>query len=73
MAENIGRGARAARPLEPMEPMRIEVIGEDESSSAQARTYAESKIFAALAKTRSMYAAHASSCDETSATRRATA
>ena len=39
MVENIagGRGP----PLEPMEPMRIEVIGEDESSDAQARTYAE--------------------------------
>jgi ribosome-associated translation inhibitor RaiA len=30
--------------------MRIEVIGEDESSSAQARTYAEYKVFAALAQ-----------------------
>jgi ribosome-associated translation inhibitor RaiA len=33
-----------------MEPMRIEVIGEDESSNAQARTYAEYKVFAALAQ-----------------------
>lgn len=31
-----------------MEPMRIDVIGEDESSNAQARTYAEYKVFAAL-------------------------
>jgi len=30
--------------------MRIEVIGEDESSNAQARTYAEYKVFAALAR-----------------------
>ena len=30
--------------------MRIEVIGEDESSNAQARTYAEYKVFAALAQ-----------------------
>jgi ribosome-associated translation inhibitor RaiA len=30
--------------------MRIEVIGEDESSDAQARTYAEYKVFAALAQ-----------------------
>ena len=33
-----------------MEPMRIDVIGEDESSNAQARTYAEYKVFAALAQ-----------------------
>lgn len=33
-----------------MEPMRIEVIGEDESSNAQARTYAEYKVFAALVR-----------------------
>jgi ribosome-associated translation inhibitor RaiA len=30
--------------------MRIEVIGEDESSNAQARTYAEYKVFAVLAQ-----------------------
>jgi ribosome-associated translation inhibitor RaiA len=30
--------------------MRIKVIGKDESSSAQARTYAEYRVFAALAK-----------------------
>jgi ribosome-associated translation inhibitor RaiA len=33
-----------------MEPVRIEVIGEDESSNAQARAYAEYKVFAALAR-----------------------
>ena len=33
-----------------MESMRIEVIGEDESSNAQARTYAEYRVFAALAR-----------------------
>ena len=30
--------------------MRIEVIGEDESSNPQARTYAEYKVFAALVR-----------------------
>ena len=30
--------------------MRIEVIGEDESSNAQARTYCEYRVFAALAR-----------------------
>ena len=30
--------------------MRIDVIGEDESSNLQARTYAEYKVFAALAQ-----------------------
>ena len=30
--------------------MRIDVIGEDESSNAQARTYAEYRVFAALAQ-----------------------
>jgi ribosome-associated translation inhibitor RaiA len=30
--------------------MRIEVIGEDGSSDAQARTYAEYRVFAALAR-----------------------
>ncbi len=30
--------------------MRIEVIAEDESSNPQARTYAEYKVFAALAR-----------------------
>jgi ribosome-associated translation inhibitor RaiA len=35
-----------------MEPMRIDVFGEDESSNAQARTYAEYKVFAALAQHR---------------------
>ena len=43
-------GVLRPRPLEPMEPMRIEVIGEDESSNAQARTYAEYRVFAALAQ-----------------------
>ena len=33
-----------------MQPMRIDVIGQDESSNAQARTYAEYKVFAALAQ-----------------------
>jgi ribosome-associated translation inhibitor RaiA len=36
--------------LVPLELMHIEVIGEDESSSAQARTYAEYRVFAALAR-----------------------
>ena len=40
----------AAPPLVPVEPMRIKVIGEDESSNAQARTYAEYRVFAALAR-----------------------
>jgi ribosome-associated translation inhibitor RaiA len=30
--------------------MHIEVMGEDESSNAQARTYAEYRVFAALAR-----------------------
>ena len=30
--------------------MRVEVIGEDESSNVQARTYAEYRVFAALAR-----------------------
>jgi ribosome-associated translation inhibitor RaiA len=30
--------------------MRIEVIGDDESSTAQARAYAEYRVFAALAR-----------------------
>jgi ribosome-associated translation inhibitor RaiA len=30
--------------------MRINVVGEDESTNAQARTYAEYKVFAALAQ-----------------------
>ena len=33
-----------------MESMGIEVIVEDESSNAQARTYAEYRVFAALAR-----------------------
>ena len=33
-----------------MESMRIEVIGEDDSSNVQARTYAEYRVFAALAQ-----------------------
>ena len=32
-----------------VEPMRIEVIGEDDPNNTQARTYAEYKVFAALA------------------------
>jgi hypothetical protein len=47
----------AARPLEPMEPMRIDVIGDAESIGAQARTYAEYKVFAALARHTQLYAA----------------
>lgn len=30
--------------------MRVEVVGEDDSSNAQARTYAEYKVFAALTR-----------------------
>jgi ribosome-associated translation inhibitor RaiA len=33
-----------------MQPMRIDVVGEDESSNAQARAYAEYRVFAALAR-----------------------
>ena len=33
-----------------MEPIQIEVIGKDEWSNAQARTYAEYRLFAALAR-----------------------
>ena len=33
-----------------MESLRIEVIGEDGSSNTQARTYAEYRVFAALAR-----------------------
>jgi ribosome-associated translation inhibitor RaiA len=33
-----------------MEPIRIEVVGEDESSNPQARTYAEYKVFSALVR-----------------------
>jgi ribosome-associated translation inhibitor RaiA len=50
MPENIVGISEAARSLERMEPMRIEVIGEDESRNTQARTYAEYKVFAALAQ-----------------------
>ena len=50
MMENIGGVPKRPRPPEPMEPMRIEVIGEDESGNAQARTYAEYKVFATLAQ-----------------------
>jgi ribosome-associated translation inhibitor RaiA len=42
--------AETALPLVPVESMHIEVIGDDESSSAQARTYAEYRVFAALAR-----------------------
>ena len=42
--------AETGLPLVPVEPMHIEVIGDDESSSAQARTYAEYRLFAALAR-----------------------
>ena len=49
MLENTG-GTEAALSLESLEPMRIEVIGEDESSTAQARAYAEYRVFAALAR-----------------------
>jgi ribosome-associated translation inhibitor RaiA len=44
------RRSIAAWPLELMESMRIDVIGEDDSSNAQARTYAEYRVFAALAR-----------------------
>ena len=50
MLETIARRTKAVLPLVPVEPMRIEVIGEDESSNAQARTYAEYRVFAALAR-----------------------
>ena len=50
MQERRARCAEAFRPLEHVEPMRIEVIGEDESSNTQARTYAEYRVFAALAR-----------------------
>ena len=42
-------GVLRPRPPEPMAPMRIEVIGEDESSNTQARTYASLGV-AALAQ-----------------------
>jgi ribosome-associated translation inhibitor RaiA len=42
--------AETGPPVVPVEPMHIEVIGEDESSNAQARTYAEYRVFAALAR-----------------------
>ena len=35
-----------------MEPMRIEVVGTDESSNSQARTYAEYRLSATLARYR---------------------
>jgi hypothetical protein len=40
----------AALPLVHVEPMHIEVIDKDESSNAQARAYAEYRLFAALAR-----------------------
>jgi ribosome-associated translation inhibitor RaiA len=49
MLENTA-GALRPRPLELMESIRIEVVGEDDSSNAQARTYAEYRVFAALAR-----------------------
>lgn len=36
-------------PMRLVEPMRIEVIGQDDPDNAQTRTYAEYKVFAALA------------------------
>jgi ribosome-associated translation inhibitor RaiA len=50
MVENIAGVLKRPGRLKPMEPIRIEVIGKDESSNAQARTYAEYKVFAALAQ-----------------------
>ena len=47
--EDRGR-IEAASPLVPVEPMRIEIIDHDESSHAQARVYAEYRLFAALAR-----------------------
>lgn len=38
--------------LVDMKPMRIEVVGKDESSNAQARTYAEYRLLATLARYR---------------------
>ncbi len=46
--EDRGR-IEAASPV-PVEPMRIEIIDDDESSHAQARVYAEYRLFAALAQ-----------------------
>ena len=40
----------AALPLVHVDPMHIEVIDKDESSNAQARVYAEYRLFAALAR-----------------------
>jgi ribosome-associated translation inhibitor RaiA len=37
-------------PLDLGNPMHIEVIGEDESSNEQTRTYAEYRVFAVLAR-----------------------
>jgi ribosome-associated translation inhibitor RaiA len=48
--KTIASAPKRACRLFPVEPMHIEVIGEDESSSAQARTYAEYRVFAALAQ-----------------------
>ena len=47
--EDYGR-IEAASPPVPVEPMRIEIIDDDESSHAQARVYAEYRLFAALAQ-----------------------
>jgi ribosome-associated translation inhibitor RaiA len=50
MPENTAGVPKRPGRLKPIEPMRIEVISEVESSNAQARTYAEYKVFAALAQ-----------------------
>ena len=49
MLENIGGRTKAVWPCS-VEIMRVEVIGEDESSNVQARTYAEYRVFAALVR-----------------------
>ena len=52
MLRHIATGSRADRVTCYMEPMRIEVVGKDESSNSQARTYAEYRLFATLARYR---------------------
>ena len=49
VGEDRGR-TEAVLPLVPVDPMHIEVIDKDESSNAQARVYAEYRLFAALAR-----------------------
>ena len=50
MLANIAGVLKRPGRLNLWKPMRIEVIGEDESSNAQARTYAGYRVFAALAQ-----------------------